>query len=148
MCIWSSWHLLDVDVLDRICRLNELLVKMLESSPANGKHINFENNEKCNRNSPNGLSHRPSRFVSLEYVTSETLYSWMFCNEPNISVIARMKSTERNILQRVEVVDTWFFLLFVLKINKKIEISNKISRNRDHPLVITCDADRSTIRNP
>lgn len=46
-------------------------------------------------------------------MTGETLYRGMFRYKANEAMITWMKSTERDILQRVEVIDAGFLVFFL-----------------------------------
>jgi len=65
----------------------------------------------------------------------------MLGDEANVAMIARMKSTEGNVLERVKVVDARTSLLALLLQVKVIRISTHF-----HFQKLTFD--RSTIRNP
>lgn len=65
-------------------------------------------------NLPHSLGNGSCRLGALEDVTGETLHCRMLCNEANEAMIARMKGAERDILQRVEVIDAGFLLFLVL----------------------------------
>lgn len=89
----KDFSLLNVNVLDRICRLNELLIESLERAPEiteinkslpSGRPPSWSY-------SPNCLGDRPCRLLSLEHVTGEPLHGGMFRDEADVAMVPRMK---------------------------------------------------------
>lgn len=60
--------------------------------------------KKLKNNLPDRLGNWSCGFISLENVTSKSITVWVFCNEAHVMRILRVEATERDVFQRVEVV--------------------------------------------
>lgn len=54
---------------------------------------------------PYSFSHRSGRLLAPEHVAGESLQRRVFGNEAQVTVVTRVERAERNVLQRVKIVD-------------------------------------------
>lgn len=78
--------------------------------------INYTKSNKPAVFLPDSLGDNARRIITHKNMASEALHGGVLGDEPNVAMVAGVKSTEGNIFQRVEVIYARPTLAFLLKI--------------------------------